>query len=336
MAIAFMQNVAGRVPPSVLAAVGEHLRRVESCLHDETGSQVNMVETAGRNTLEAGGKRLRPALIAVSAHATGLRPDANRLAFVSASLEMIHMASLVHDDVIDGAATRRGHPTASATFGNHAAILCGDVLLAKSMLMLARDADLRVIRETSEAVVKTIEGQVREVEARGNFDLALDVHLSILQGKTAELLSCCCRVGAIIAGADDKTIDALGAYGLKVGMAFQIVDDLLDYRGDFRRTGKPWAADFREGCATWPLIDARGRLTSEQLVVAKSAFGAVEDEETMLAIYDALCRTGSYDYVARQVLEYVTHAKEDLACLPKSAHRHLLDAVADFVVDRDL
>ena len=333
MAVAFMQNIAGRVPPAVLVAVSDHLKRVEEVLARETGSPVPTVHEVGRLTLEAGGKRLRPALVAVSAGACGAGTDAERLACIGACIEMIHMASLVHDDVMDGADTRRGKPTAAATVGNEAAILSGDALLARSMVILARDGDLTIIRETAEAVVRTVEGQVAEIASRGVSDLPLSSYLETIDGKTGALIEACCRAGARIAGADRAQTESLATFGRHIGRAFQIVDDILDYRGDHRRTGKPWATDLREGCATWPYIDL---LEHDDQPEWRRLLGRVEDDSQVEALTEAMKRAGSFARVAGSARHEIAAAKEALRPLSPSAYVYLLAGVADFVVERDL
>ena len=211
----------------LIARVMEEVREVEAVLEAEVASQVELVTAVGRHTLRAGGKRLRPALAVLSAQATGLPLDLARVRRLAASLEMVHMATLVHDDVIDHSSLRRGLPTAAAVFGNTASILSGDVFLAKSMAVLADDGDLSVIRTVSHAVVDLAQGEVRELEVRGDLDLALDDHYEILRLKTASFLRCCCEVGALVAEAGPATLGALGAFGENLGMAFQITDDLL-------------------------------------------------------------------------------------------------------------
>ena len=336
MAVAFMSNIAGRVPPAVLAWVSDNLRRVEDVLRQEVRSEVETVEQVGAITLEAGGKRLRPALVAVSACAVNSTPDADRMAHIGACLEMIHMASLVHDDVMDGAVTRRGRPTAAVTVGNEAAILSGDALLARAMGLLARDGDLQIIRETAEAVVRTVEGQVKEISMRGEPGVTVDDYLTTIDGKTGALIEACCRAGARIGGASDERVEALAAYGRHVGRAFQIVDDLLDYRGDHRKTGKPWATDLREGCATWPFIDLLAHATPDTVEAFARLLGCVQSDDQVEDIARAMQKTGSFSRVAEAAKAEVAAAKAALRVLEGSPHARLLAAVADFVVERDL
>jgi geranylgeranyl pyrophosphate synthase len=249
-------------------------------------------------------------------------------------MEMIHMATLIHDDVIDNAATRRGRETASVLFGNTGAILTGDVLLSRAMVILAKDGDLNIIRAVSQAVVEMAEGEVREVELRGLFDVAEDDHLDVLRMKTASFIECCCEVGALLAGASDAARCALKSYGYHVGMAFQIFDDLLDYRGDKAHTGKPQAADFREGCATLPLIYLSPMLTDAEKAMATRKFGnGVTDDEITLLV-EWMATRGAFSKAEATAGSHVKEALDALEALPDGPARELLATVGQFVVAR--
>ncbi|HTQ11920.1 MAG TPA: polyprenyl synthetase family protein, partial [Fimbriimonadaceae bacterium] len=199
--------------PDLIEQIAGEIASVEQELARQLGSRIALVESVGRHTLDAGGKRLRPAFVALAARATGIDLRSTRVCRIGACMEMIHMATLIHDDVIDHASTRRGRATASAAFGNTAAILSGDVLLSKAMVILALDGDLEIIRTVSQSVVEMAEGEVRELEIRGRIDLTEDEHLDILRMKTASFIQCCCESGALIAGARSDHRRALGEYG---------------------------------------------------------------------------------------------------------------------------
>jgi octaprenyl-diphosphate synthase len=250
-------------------------------------------------------------------------------------MEMIHMATLVHDDVIDNSATRRGRPTASAEFGNTAAILSGDVLLAKAMALLARDGDLEVIRTVSEAVVEMAEGEVRELEVRGDFDLEEASHIDILRRKTASFIQACCEIGALTAGATPAERAALRSYGYHVGIAFQIVDDILDYRGDKSKTGKVIGTDFRDGQATLPLIYLRPTLSDAESKIARKRFGNAAGDDEIRMISDWMDSRGAYAKSEAAADAHVLAAKEALTALPTSTSRELLETVGDFVLQRN-
>lgn len=311
------------------------VREVEKILRDSLCSEVDTVEKVGLHTLDSGGKRLRPALVVTSARAVCEDFSINRARELGACLEMIHMATLIHDDVIDRAATRRGVPTAASVYGNVAAILSGDVLLAKAMALLAKDGDLAIIRGVSSAVVSLAEGEVAELETRCDSTLTQEKHYNILIRKTASLISCCCEVGGRVANANPEQLNALMTYGHHLGLAFQLVDDLLDYKGNPLDTGKPRATDFVEGCLTMPLILLLEKLESPKRALLAESLGKESRKELLDDITAKMDEFGVFEQV--QVLIKEEHAKavEALQSLPKTPHRDLLETVASFVVQRD-
>ncbi len=331
-ASAFFQLTDGAIDVDLLAEVGQEVEKIEAELQSQVGSAVRLVDEVGKLTLGAGGKRLRPAFVTLAAKATGKGFDPHRARKLGAAMEMIHMATLIHDDVIDHSPTRRGHPTAGSVYGSTGSILAGDVLLAKSMVILAQDGDLELIRTVSQMVVEMAEGEVSELEARGRFDLAEQDHLEILRRKTASFIQCCCEVGGLIA---KSRTEALSAYGYHVGMAFQIADDLLDYRGDHQSTGKPTAGDFREAQATLPLILLRPLLTEEEteFVSRKFGNGVTDDEVAMISRW--MDDRGAFASSEKAAQTHVEAALKALENLPDSPARSLLSSVAHFVLSRD-
>lgn len=319
----------------LLAQIAEEVRRVEAELAMQVESQVDLVARIGSHTLKAGGKRLRPAFVSLSAKATGRPYDADRARLLGACMEMIHMATLIHDDVIDHAATRRGKSTASSVYGNTGAILTGDVLLAKAMSILAIDGDLEIIRCVSNAVVQMAEGEVRELELRNQFDVSEADHRQVLQMKTACFIESCCDVGALLAGADDSTRECFRQYGSHVGFAFQIVDDLLDYRGSEDRTGKPLATDFKEGCATLPLIYLSEQLSPTEREFAEKGFGNGMTDEDLRKITEWMHERGAFARAERAAEDHLQAAVRALDPLPSSEAKRLLGSVAKFVLRRD-
>ncbi|MES1228156.1 MAG: polyprenyl synthetase family protein, partial [Armatimonadota bacterium] len=249
---------------SFLDYVRPDLEAVESKMNSELGSDVRTVCAVTRHVMDAGGKRLRPAMVALSARAVNPDVDLIRLATVGASVEFVHMATLVHDDVVDNTATRRGKPTVNAVYGNGVAVLSGDYMLARAMRLLAIDGDLRIIRTVSEITVAMSEGEVMEIAATGKADLPMTDYLEILHKKTAIFVEGCCRCGAILAGAKETLESALADYGYRLGMAFQLADDLLDYTGDPLITGKPRGSDLRDGRATLPFLLAMEAATAAE------------------------------------------------------------------------
>ena len=335
-ATAFQVLATRKIDPSLLAQVAVEVSRVEDELRRQVASQVSLVEQVSRLTLDAGGKRLRPAFVALAAKATGRHFEGDRTTKLGACMELIHMATLIHDDVIDNSATRRGRPSAGAEFGNTAAILSGDVLLAKSMAILAQDGDLEIIRTVSGAVVEMAEGEVRELEARGDFDLEPAEHYDIMRRKTAAFIQACCEVGALVANAPDSMRTALSEFGHHIGIAFQIVDDILDYRGDKAKTGKTIGTDFRDGQATLPLIFLRERLSDAEGKIARRRFGSSANDDEIRMISDWMDSRGVYQLAEQSARQHVEAAHAALDRLPDSQSRDLLRTVAEFVIDRKL
>lgn len=320
----------GKIDPSALTEIAHEIAQVEAVLEEHVGSRIALVRSVCTHTLHAGGKRLRPALVTLAARATGRTFDAERAHRLGACMEMIHMATLIHDDVIDGAGTRRGKPTASSVYGSTAAILSGDVLLARAMAILATDGDLGIIRLVSGAVVELAEGEVAELETRGKLDLTANEHFQILRLKTASFIEACCRVGAKVADAPDQEEVALGQYGHHIGMAFQIVDDLLDYRGDLNQTGKPRATDFIERCPTLPLIALVERMTDGKADWLRRAFEEPSPDHLDEVVH-MMEQSGAFEAAEEKADEHTLKAVEALQVLPESDPRDLLQAVARFV-----
>ena len=334
MSLATLLGLEGGLDPGLMKRLDRYLSEVDRELLEQVGSSVELVESVGVVTLRSGGKRIRPALAYVSALATGRTVDDERASRVGACLELIHMATLIHDDVIDQAATRRNQPTAASLHGNTAAILGGDVLLAKSMRILAQDGDLDLIRAVSSAVVEMAEGEVREVEVRGEFDISEQDHREVIRKKTAAFTQVCCEAGALLAGASDAHRDALARFGHHLGMAFQITDDVLDYEGDPVLTGKPHATDFREAQATLPLIYLRDTLSEEESSFTRKKFGnGVSDDD--LAMIRAWMQTrGALNQARAEAERHAEIAWLALETLPDSEVRGLLASLARFSIDR--
>mgnify|MGYP001809651565 FL=1 len=331
----FFDRLQEQIPRDLMLELGGAVMEVEAELRAQVASQVSLVADVGALTLHAGGKRLRPALVYLSALATGLSVDKSRLVRLGACMEMIHMATLIHDDVIDDAATRRGAPTAFSQYGTTASILGGDVLLAKAMALLAADGDLAIIRSVSSAVVELAEGEVRELELRGQFDLTTDDHMSVLQMKTASFIECCCRVGAMAAGADKEITEALSAFGHHLGMAFQIVDDVLDFQGDSAKTGKPLATDFREGQATLPLLLLLPLLNADERAFTEHKFGNGSTEADLAQIVRWMHDRGSLSEAQAMATSHIKQAERSLCALPDSAAASVMASVARFVIARE-
>lgn len=331
---AFNALTHGRVSAEVLEHLASVVADVEQELQLQVRSEVALVQEVGRLTLSAGGKRLRPAFLSLSASC--LSPDVprERIRRLGAVVEMIHMATLIHDDVLDDAPVRRGQPTAAKEYGNTKSILSGDALLAKAMLMLAEDGDIEIIRAISHCVIEVVEGEVREMEVRGDFDIAEETYFQVLRLKTASFIRGCCEAGGLLAGANAAQLEALRVYGAAVGTAFQIIDDVLDYRGKSHETGKVLAGDFREGQATLPLIRLRERISDEEQQVLRIKFGGGVSDDEIRMITGWMESRGAFAECEREADRCIETALKALDALPDSPSREFLRAVCDYVVER--
>lgn len=279
----------------------------------------------------AGGKRLRPLLTLASAALCGYEgPHDARLA---ATVEFIHTATLLHDDVVDGSDRRRGRPTANLLWDNTSSVLVGDYLFARAFQLMVETGSLRVLDILAGAAATIAEGEVLQLTATRNLAVDEAVYLRIARGKTAALFAAACEVGGVIAGAPQRQVDALRAYGDALGIAFQIADDLLDYRGDTGATGKDVGADFAEGKMTLPVIKSVAAGTDAAFWERTIGRGEVTggDLGEALAIF---ARHGALDGTADDARDWSARARAALAPLPATELRGVLEDLADYVVAR--
>jgi octaprenyl-diphosphate synthase len=288
---------------------------------------------------EGGGKRLRPALLLLSAGAAGYRgPGAIRMGAV---VEMIHSATLVHDDVIDGAQTRRGRPSTNARWGNHMSVLGGDWLYMQSFELALRERNFAILDILIGLTQNMVEGELLQLTRLGRMDLTEADATELAYRKTACLFSGCARLGAVLGKQPKDIEEALAAYGRNAGLAFQLVDDLLDFTASPEELGKPVLSDLKEGKVTLPLIFAleadvasNGHSNEGRRLVAKvleeRGFLSVRPEQITKLVKD----TGALTRASHLARDYVTHAKAALEELPDSEYRRALLAVPDFILDR--
>lgn len=331
-----VEQAAAPSPVWFLDYVRPDLEAVEALMNLDLGSDVRTVYALTHHVMNAGGKRLRPAMVALAARAARPDADCERIASVGAAVEFVHMATLVHDDVVDNTTLRRGKPTANAVFGNGVAVLCGDYILARAMRLLAIDGDLRIIRTVSDITVAMSEGEVMEISATGKPDLSLSEYMEILRKKTAVFVEGCCRCGAMLANASPTEENALADYGYRLGMAFQIADDLLDYTGDPLVTGKPRGSDLRDGRATLPFLIAMEEATPTERKRLLRAFADVSlDDDCVQEISDIIAAHDGFDRSRAAARDHVEQAEAALAVLPPSTAHDCFAALTDYVIQRD-
>ena len=307
-----------------LAAVDDVIRR---SLH----SDVALVRNVAEYIVSGGGKRLRPVLLVLSASACGYRGNDHYV--MAAVVELIHTATLLHDDVVDESSMRRGRPTANAEFGNAASVLVGDFLYSRAFQMMVRLDRMRVLEVLSDATNVIAEGEVLQLLNCRNPDVDEARYLDVVRRKTAKLFEASMRLGAILADADRTLEDALGDYGMHLGTAFQLIDDVLDYSGDATVIGKNLGDDLAEGKATLPLIRAMTKGTPEQSSAVRHAIaeGGIADFAAIQATIEA---TGALGYARAVAAAEADRATAALAHLADSIHKDSLLQLTTFAVRR--
>ena len=311
----------------------DDLLAIETEFGQDTVSDVSAITEIGEYLREGGGKRIRPALLLLSAKLFGYKgTGAVRLGAV---VEIIHTATLVHDDIIDEAQTRRGRPAANTRWGNSKCVLAGDWLYMQSFKIAVQERNFRVLDTLIELTQQMVEGELLQMEKLGKL-ISLDEHFDLIFRKTACLFSVCMRLGAILGGATPEQEEAAGSYGRNLGMAFQIVDDVLDLTASENVLGKPVASDLREGKVTMAVIHALERSTPEErekiaTVLRDRAFNSV----THADILAVLNRYGSLDAANARAAEYAQAARSAICTFPDSEIKRALLWAPDFVVARE-
>ena len=283
--------------------------------------------------VEAGGKRLRPMLTLAAARLFGYSGEHHvRLA---ATVEFIHTATLLHDDVVDESAQRRGRPTANLLWDNKSSVLVGDYLFSRSFQLMVETGSLRVLDILANASATIAEGEVLQMTAATDLRTDESIYLQVVRGKTAALFSAATEVGGVIAGATEEQVQALFAYGDALGIAFQIADDLLDYQGDSKATGKNVGDDFRERKLTLPVIKAVAQATPEELEFwVRTIEKGHQQEGDLDHALDLMRKYGTLDETRSDALAWAAKAKAALKVLPDHEIRSLLSDMADYVVSR--
>ena len=331
-----MDSTAGpRTPPdlpAIQALAREDMAAVDALIRRRLASGVVLVNQVGEYIVGAGGKRLRPMLLLLAARALGHRgPDAHQLAAV---IEFIHTATLLHDDVVDESDLRRGRRTANAVFGNAASVLVGDFLYSRSfqlMVELERAEVMRILADTTNQIA---EGEVLQLLHVRNPDTDEAAYLRVIERKTAVLFAAATRLGAVLADGDAATCDALHEYGLNLGYAFQIADDVLDYASDAATMGKNLGDDLAEGKATLPLIHAIAHADEETRAVLRNAIEH-GDVDAMPQVLAAIRASGGLDYSRGKAREFADKAMRALDGLAGNEATAALRGLAAHAIERD-
>jgi octaprenyl-diphosphate synthase len=325
------EHPAAQSLESIRAPIAADMSRVDAVIRRRLESEVVLVRTIARYIIESGGKRLRPALVLLSAGALGASgPACHEMAAV---IEFIHTATLLHDDVVDESSLRRGRKTANAEFGNAASVLVGDFLYSRAFQMMVELGSLRVMQVLADATNVIAEGEVLQLLNVHDPDTDEPSYLRVIRYKTAKLFEAATQSGAILGGAPELLEIAMARYGMHLGTAFQLVDDVLDYSGDLSETGKNLGDDLAEGKPTLPLIHVMraGNGNERALVRRVIEEGGKADLEQVIA---AIRRNGALEYARDRAREEAALANAQLEALPGSACKASLLQLARFSVER--
>jgi len=318
----------------ILKQVKHDLEEIEIALEQNLNPYLDLVSQIAGHILFSGGKRLRPLLMVLSARICGYDGDYDKI--FSTIFEYLHAATLLHDDLVDEATLRRGKPVANSIWGNAATVLVGDFLLARSLAIAAETKQPDVIKVVSGITENMSQGEIHQLMRKGSLDLTEAEYMEIIKRKTAVLFQGTCRAGALIANVSLKKETALSDYGFNLGIAFQMVDDLLDYTLDTVTLGKEVGADLKEGKLTLPVIyslksaDEIDRALMENIIKNKNF--SVNDFKTLIRMID---KYGGRLYTQNLATEYVQNAKETLAVFENSKTKEVLLMIADYTLSRN-
>lgn len=319
----------------ILNAAGDELVHIEKALAENLTPHLELVKEVAGHVLFAGGKRLRPLLMVLAARICG-HQDHSAATF-SVIFEYLHTATLLHDDVVDGADLRRGAPVAHTVWDPPTAVLTGDYLLARSLTLATRTGKPEVVHAIAAITEDMAQGELRQLVHKGDLTLTEAQYREVIRSKTAVLFQAACRVGALIAEAPMALVQAISAYGFELGMAFQMADDLLDYLQDTSVLGKTMGADLREGKVTLPVIHALQQVGPEQKqwmsnLIRKRDFTTAEFQK----LVGLLEKQGSIEYTRQCARSHVVAAKTALDAFRPSSMRSLLQDVAEYTTVRTM
>ena len=310
-----------------------HFKKINEELSKSLSSRVSLIQDIGKHSLLGEGKRLRPLLFVLSSQLCGYQGDDVYL--ISTTFEYVHTASLLHDDVIDNADVRRNKPSASHVWGNSAAVLTGDYLSLKASATALTSNNMDFFKEAVDTATRMTEGQVLELVHTNNWNISKNDYIEIITSKTGALMSAACSCGAIIAGAERETVDHLRQFGLNLGIAFQLMDDVLDYTSSKEEFGKPVGKDLREGKITLPLIYTLSNLEKGEIKGLEDLFNNHKAQEKDYTRIIAMVRNnGAIDRIRSEAKDYVDKAAGFLDFFPGSTFKEDLIGLNAYMVKR--
>lgn len=324
---------------SSYAIVADEFSAVNDLIAQQLTSDVGLVENISQYLVTGGGKRIRPLITLLCAGALNQANNLKQIQLATA-VEFLHTATLLHDDVVDMSTLRRGQPTANANWGNASSVLVGDFVYSKAFQLMVGIGSLKVMQILSDTTTKIAEGEVQQLMAIGDLTLSEEDYFNVIRNKTAQLFEGACQASAVTAGASQADIKSLGQYGLHLGLAFQLVDDYLDYSGNSADLGKNVGDDLAEGKLTLPLIEAlriTGSSNDEQTKDQHALLVKAISEKDVSQIENIISITqdcGALEITLSRAKEQTTLAKTALSAIQQSAHKDELIKITDFVISR--
>lgn len=314
------------------APVAHDFEQVNRVIHERLASGVPLIETIGHYIVDSGGKRVRPLLVLLAARALGYEDDRHTL--LAALIEFMHTSTLLHDDVVDDSRLRRGKATANETWGNAPSVLVGDFLYSRSFEMMVDVGSMPIMAVLSNATSTIAEGEVLQLTNIGNADITEEDYYRTIRGKTAMLFEASAHTGAMLTNAPQEQQEALRIFGQELGMAFQLIDDYLDYAGNANEMGKNVGDDLAEGKPTLPLLHAMQKGNANETAMIRRAIEKADGMDHLNEILRIVRETGALDYTRRQAEERIERALEAIAILPDSPFKASLQLLARKAVER--
>lgn len=320
----------------IYASYEPELKSVDESIHGFFSSTASLIPLIGRHIIQSGGKRIRPLFLLAVTDLCGYK-EKNRIT-LAGIIEVIHTASLLHDDVVDSAKIRRGRPTSHSLWGNQIVILVGDFLYSNALRTAVYQKNQEIMERLSTATTRMTEGELLQLSRIGDPDITEEEYLSIIAGKTGALISAACSIGAIVSGATNDRVEALAVYGLKVGMAFQMTDDILDYSAEQDAFGKKLGKDMEEGKITLPMIrlmEMADTTEKEELKDIITSDNRADFEKRLERVFELFKKYDIINVSMEKALHLIKDAKDELNVFDSSYHVDVLKVLADYALVRD-
>jgi octaprenyl-diphosphate synthase len=320
---------------SIFGLIAEEMQLVEEEFQRQADSNIQVISYLGDYLRQSGGKRVRPSLLLLANRAAGGDASSENVVRMATVMEILHTATLVHDDIIDNAEVRRSMPSVNARFGNQASVLMGDWLYMTAFEVSLNERSLEILDILTRLTLKMTEGELLQLTVIGRSDISEETYFDILQRKTAFLFSACCEIGGLLAGASKEQRDGLRDFGKNLGTAFQLADDVLDFTADKEVLGKASGADLIEGKLTLPLISLLQKDPGQRELIEKIMHDGEYEGDSREQLLGSLETSGTLDETRRRAHDFAAQARENLAKLPENEYRLALEGVPALMIERE-